>query len=647
MRVIKFSEIVIMAESAFGMYLVKKRNTKSNVWQNFALMATEDGKIVEKEQDKPICRSCGKGVLAKGSNTTNLFQHLREHHPLVFAELAPPQSSKSKSTAEAEPSSKQATLAETISRSAKYLSDSAQAKELNRAVTYYIAKDSIPISTVEKPGFKHLISKLNPRYQIPSRRHFADFEIPRLYSHVKDNIVAASLKNANFFAATTDFWTSGTCHPYLTLTVHFVNPEWGLSSFSLDTSALYEDHTGENIACAITDILDNWNLSFKKLIATTTDNGSNIVAAFRTLDSLRISCFGHNLDLAIKKGLNNTHVQRAISRCHSLVELFHRSWKKSRDLREKQQILGLPQHTLMGDVVTRWGSTFDMISRILEQQQALSAVLAEDRKNWHRMINDTELSVLETVSDILKPLSYLTDALACEKQITASAVYPVLKHVKKKLTVDDTQDTALAMQIKQTIWTDLENRYTDPDVVEALGIASFLDPRFKDRHLHDKKEIMECVTEQCLQYYRTVMSSDSDSVGETSVSPDEQDPIPAKRMKGLAAVIQHIIDDSEDNTSGMPSLTPLQKIEKEISAYLEYPSLEADANPLAWWKAENGRFPSLAYLAKKYLCICGTSVPSERIFSSAGHISNSLRNRLLPENVSKLVFLANNMPKTT
>ena len=52
-------------------------------------------------------------------------------------------------------------------------------------------------------------------------------------------------------------------------------------------------------------------------------------------------------------------------------------------------------------------------------------------------------------------------------------------------------------------------------------------------------------------------------------------------MKGLAAVIQHIIDDSEDNTSGIPSLTPLQKIEKEISAYLEYPSLEADANPLA------------------------------------------------------------------
>ena len=72
-----------------------------------------------------------------------------------------------------------------------------------------------------------------------------------------------------------------------------------------------------------------------------------------------------------------------------------------------------------------------------------------------------------------------------------------------------------------------------------LGIASFLDPKFKDRHLHDKKEIMECVTEQCLQYYRTVMSTDS--VGETSMPPGEQDPLPAKGMRGLAAVIQHIL----------------------------------------------------------------------------------------------------------
>ena len=69
-----------------------------------------------------------------------------------------------------------------------------------------------------------------------------------------------------------------------------------------------------------------------------------------------------------------------------------------------------------------------MISQILEQQQALSAVRAEDRKNWHRMPTDPQFSDLETIHDILKPLSYLTDALASEKKVTAS-ILPVLKHI--------------------------------------------------------------------------------------------------------------------------------------------------------------------------------------------------------------------------
>ena len=76
-----------MAEHVFGVYLVKKPNTKSKVWQNFGIMVRENGKIIEREKDKPICRTCRSGVQAKGSNTTNLFQHLRKHHPLVYSEL--------------------------------------------------------------------------------------------------------------------------------------------------------------------------------------------------------------------------------------------------------------------------------------------------------------------------------------------------------------------------------------------------------------------------------------------------------------------------------------------------------------------------------------------------------------------------------
>jgi len=48
------------------------------------------------------------------------------------------------------------------------------------------------------------VSKLNPTYELPSRRHFSDYEIPRLYSHVKDHVVLPALKQAKFYAGTTD-----------------------------------------------------------------------------------------------------------------------------------------------------------------------------------------------------------------------------------------------------------------------------------------------------------------------------------------------------------------------------------------------------------------------------------------------------------
>ena len=90
-------------------------------------------------------------------------------------------------------------------------------------------------------------------------------------------------------------------------------------------------------------MLENWHLDSTKLVATTTDNGSNFVAAFSSLGWLHISCFGHNLDLAINKALNVDRVHRAVKRCRSLVELFTRSRKKTKDLKEKQVQLRIPE----------------------------------------------------------------------------------------------------------------------------------------------------------------------------------------------------------------------------------------------------------------------------------------------------------------
>ena len=103
----------------------------------------------------------------------------------------------------------------------------------------------------------------------------------------------------------------------------------------------------------------------------------------------------------MSKGLDNRRVKQVIARCHSLIELFSRSWKKTRDLRIKQEQLGMPMHKLITDVSTHWGSTYMMVSRIVEQQQAICAVLAEDRKHRYKMPTDNEFSTLEAIVKVL------------------------------------------------------------------------------------------------------------------------------------------------------------------------------------------------------------------------------------------------------
>jgi hypothetical protein len=62
------------------------------------------------------------------------------------------------------------------------------------------------------------------------------------------------------------------------------------------------------------------------------------------------------------------------------------------------------------------------------------------------------------------------------------------------------------------------------------------------------------------------------------------------------------------------------------------------SDPLKWWCEQEHNYSRVAGLARRYLCIPATSAPAERAFSTAGHIVDDARSRLLPENAAALVF---------
>ncbi|KAK0144340.1 Zinc finger BED domain-containing protein 1 [Merluccius polli] len=143
---------------------------------------------------------------------------------------------------------KSGTLEQAFSRQSAYATASKKAQDLTAAISYCIAKDMMPFQMVERPGFLRVMNVAVPHYKVPSRNFFSKTEIPKMYNAVKAD-VRKSLAQGEFFAATTDIWTSesGAGQPYISFTIHYLTPDWQLESHCLETQFFPEDHSAQNI----------------------------------------------------------------------------------------------------------------------------------------------------------------------------------------------------------------------------------------------------------------------------------------------------------------------------------------------------------------------------------------------------------------
>ena len=85
------------------------------------------------------------------------------------------------------------------------------------------------------------------------------------------------------------------------------------------------------------DILSYWKLDETKQVAITTDNGANVKKAGKDNSWTNLSCFGHNLHLAITNTLaNESRVKRSLGTCKKIVAASGTSWKRRGDMTAAQ-----------------------------------------------------------------------------------------------------------------------------------------------------------------------------------------------------------------------------------------------------------------------------------------------------------------------
>lgn len=98
--------------------------------------------------------------------------------------------------------------------------------------------------------------------------------------------------------------------------------------------------------------------------------------------------------------------------------------------------------------------------------------------------------------------------------------------------------------------------------------------------------------------------------------------------------------DDEDNDFNDYEDTEPDESLQQLKRYRQLKeTVPKSIDPLVWWKANGHKFPNIANLAKKYLCIVATSVPCERLFSQAGQVISQKRARLTSNRVNGLLFL--------
>lgn len=104
-------------------------------------------------------------------------------------------------------------------------------------VAFHIAKDMVPVYTVEKPGFSHMLNTVDTRYQLPNPKSFPEVALPHQYNSTLEKITK-KLQDVSFYSTVIVLWSSQTMQPDMSLTAHFITEDWTLQSVCLQLTSL-------------------------------------------------------------------------------------------------------------------------------------------------------------------------------------------------------------------------------------------------------------------------------------------------------------------------------------------------------------------------------------------------------------------------
>lgn len=156
---------------------------------------------------------------------------------------------------------------------------------------------------------------------------------------------------------------------------------------------------------------------------------------------------------------------------------FKHSNLATEKLKEFQKQMGLPELKVKQDVSTRWNSSLNMIERLIQIKNPLSAAMSSLRRAPN-CLTSNEWDIITDCAPILKPFESLTIELSGEKYPTLSLVIPLVRGLQ--YTVRKVRpETDAGILLQSSLLDVVSRRLGSLEKNKIVSKSTLLDPKFK------------------------------------------------------------------------------------------------------------------------------------------------------------------------
>jgi len=469
-----------------------------------------------------------------------------------------------------------------------------------------------------------------------------------------------------------DLWTSPNHKAMIAIVAHWMAEDYEVKSALLAIREVHGEHTGENIMDVVYPVMKEYD-SHTRFGYYVGNNATNNNTSVEWLDQYlrdegydgfdpdqrRLRCFAHEMQIAVKGLLFGPKVKEleeypamvgiteeekreyatkkwrsfgAVGKLHNIVKYIRGSPQRReaysivRDelQKEAQKKLRVP----VMDNDTRWGSVMDMVEYAIDNRRHLDMYCRDIDELEDDRLTEQDWVDLDAVTMLLQPFKLLTK-MGQEKNTPLGSIgsvlwgfdmlLEVLEKTRKKYNIEKPDKkkknqpplqklTHLATCIDHA--HELLSKYYElTDKTEAYIVAMVLDPRQKYQYFEYHWDAVHHagVYKKTQKMYKEFRIDDDAGTSSSTVNSHQTHKRKAE-------------EDEDFDIIGFRF--GKEDIQDELERYLKSPKLtlltrEANWNfdLIAWWRANETVYPTLARMAYELYSIPSMSAEVERVFS--------------------------------